>query len=49
MLLPCSFISVFVAEFGDKTQLVSLPWPAAIPSASFAGAMAALALVLGLA
>ncbi len=45
-----SFISVFVAEFGDKTQLVSLSMACRYPPLQvLAGAMTALALVLGLA
>ncbi len=45
-----SFISVFVAEFGDKTQLVSLSMASRYPPLQvLAGAMMALALVLGLA
>lgn len=45
-----AFVSVFVAEFGDKTQLVSLSMAARYPPLQvLAGAMLALGLVLGLA
>lgn len=45
-----AFISVFVAEFGDKTQLVSLTMASRYPPLQvLSGAMVALALVLGLA
>lgn len=45
-----AFISVLVAEFGDKTQLVSLSMATRYPPMQvLAGAMLALALVLGLA
>ena len=45
-----AFISVFVAEFGDKTQLVSLSMASRYPPLHvLVGAMSALALVLGLA
>ncbi|MEW5783525.1 MAG: TMEM165/GDT1 family protein [Bacillota bacterium] len=45
-----AFISVFVAEFGDKTQLVSLSLASRYPPLQvLAGAMVALAAVLGLA
>jgi Ca2+/H+ antiporter, TMEM165/GDT1 family len=45
-----AFVSVFVAEFGDKTQLVSLSMATRYPPFQvLAGAMTALALVLGLA
>jgi len=45
-----AFISVFIAEFGDKTQLVSLSMASRYPPLQvLAGAMVALAAVLGLA
>lgn len=45
-----AFVSVFIAEFGDKTQLVSLSMASRYPPLQvLAGAMLALALVLGLA
>jgi putative Ca2+/H+ antiporter (TMEM165/GDT1 family) len=45
-----AFVSVFIAEFGDKTQLVSLTMATRHPPLQvLGGAMAALALVLGLA
>ena len=45
-----AFLSVFIAEFGDKTQLVSLTLASRYPPLQvLAGAMLALALVLGLA
>lgn len=45
-----AFITIFVAEFGDKTQLVTLTLACRYPPLQvLAGAMAALALVLGLA
>ncbi len=45
-----AFISIFVAEFGDKTQLVTLSMATRYPPLQvLAGAMVALALVLGLA
>lgn len=45
-----AFISVFVAEFGDKTQLVSLSMAGRYPPLQvLGGAMAGLALVMGLA
>ncbi len=45
-----AFISVFIAEFGDKTQLVSLSMATRYPPLQvLAGAMVALGLVLGLA
>ena len=45
-----AFISIFVAEFGDKTQLVSLSLASRYPPLQvLAGAMVALAAVLGLA
>jgi Ca2+/H+ antiporter, TMEM165/GDT1 family len=45
-----AFVSVFIAEFGDKTQLVSLSMASRYPPLQvLAGAMVALALVLGLA
>ncbi len=45
-----AFVSVFVAEFGDKTQLVSLSMASRYPPMQvLAGAMVALAVVLGLA
>ena len=45
-----AFISVFVAEFGDKTQLVSLSMAGRYPPLQvLGGAMTGLALVMGLA
>ncbi len=45
-----AFVTVFVAEFGDKTQLVSLTMACRYPPLQvLAGAMAALAVVIGLA
>ncbi len=45
-----AFITVFVAEFGDKTQLVSLSMACRYPPLQvLAGAMVALALVIGMA
>ena len=45
-----AFVTVFVAEFGDKTQLVSLSMACRYPPLQvLAGAMAALAVVIGLA
>lgn len=45
-----AFVSIFVAEFGDKTQLVSLSMASRYPPLQvLAGAMVALGLVLGLA
>lgn len=45
-----AFVTIFVAEFGDKTQLVSLTMACRYPPLQvLAGAMTALALVLGLA
>jgi len=48
--LVAAFVTVFVAEFGDKTQLVSLSMACRYPPQQvLAGTMLALALVLGLA
>lgn len=45
-----AFVTVFIAEFGDKTQLVSMTLACRYPPLQvLAGAMTALALVLGLA
>ncbi|MDW7729245.1 MAG: TMEM165/GDT1 family protein [Bacillota bacterium] len=45
-----AFITIFVAEFGDKTQLVSMCMACRYPPLQvLAGAMAALAVVIGLA
>ncbi len=45
-----SFISIFVAEFGDKTQLVSLSMAGRYPPLQvLGGAMTGMALVMGLA
>lgn len=45
-----AFVSIFVAEFGDKTQLVSLTLASRYPPLQvLAGAMVGLALVMGLA
>ena len=45
-----AFVSVFVAEFGDKTQLVSLTMACRYPPLQvLGGAMAGLAMVMGLA
>jgi Ca2+/H+ antiporter, TMEM165/GDT1 family len=45
-----AFITVFIAEFGDKTQLVSLTMACRYPPLQvLAGAMTALGVVLGLA
>ncbi len=45
-----AFISIFVAEFGDKTQLVSLSMAGRYPPLQvLGGAMAGMALVMGLA
>ena len=45
-----AFVSVFIAEFGDKTQLVSLSLACRYPPLQvLAGALLALAAVLGLA
>jgi Ca2+/H+ antiporter, TMEM165/GDT1 family len=45
-----AFITIFVAEFGDKTQLVSLTMACRYPPLQvLAGAMVALSLVIGLA
>ena len=45
-----AFITIFIAEFGDKTQLVSMAMACRYPPLQvLAGAMTALAVVLGLA
>ena len=45
-----AFITIFVAEFGDKTQLVSMAMACRYPPLQvLAGAMTALAVVIGLA
>ncbi len=45
-----AFITIFIAEFGDKTQLVSMAMACRYPPLQvLAGAMIALAVVLGLA
>lgn len=45
-----AFVSIFIAEFGDKTQLVSMSLASRYPPLQvLAGAMVALALVLGIA
>lgn len=48
--VTAAFISIFVAEFGDKTQLVSLSMAGRYPPLQvLGGAMTGLALVMGLA